>query len=232
MRTRRQLHVNVESLEGKALLSALPVLSLSTYNHVLGQIGGAAGTFAKTHNENAFVGSLSRISYEIPYGHAQLFPTWQSDVGIYQPGVVGSGSQMVAQLKADLTGYVQTAAADQSIALKGNWGPNFVGLNPGTGDPPPPVLSNATYNRAITQIGRAAGTFAKTHNENAFVATLSQISSTIPYGNQQLFPTWESDVSIYDPTVAGSGVEMVNQLKADVANYVHTAVADGTITFH
>ena len=107
---------------------------------------------------------------------------------------------------------------------RGKWGPAFATT---TGAAPDPVLSGSTYQKAMRGIDRAAGTFAKTHNETAFVAALSQISTTIPYGHSQLFPTWQSDVSIYDPSVPGSGAAMVKQLDADLASYVQSSVADG-----
>src|SRR5437016_1100067 len=102
MRNRRFFQMNVESLEGKALLSTVPILSSSTDNQVMRLVDRAAGTFAKTHNENAFVANLSQISTKIPYGHSQLFPTWQSDVAIHDPTAPGSGMAMVKQLKSDL----------------------------------------------------------------------------------------------------------------------------------
>ena len=230
MRTRRRFPISVESLEGKALLSALPTLSQSTYADVLKQVDRSAGTFAKTHDENAFVASLSRISSRIPYGHDQLFPTWQADAGIYDSTVPGSGVAMVRQLKADLKDYVQTALADGSIALRGRWASSAV-LASSSGTGFVPVLTGATYQGTLRQIDRAAGTFAKTHDENAFVASLSRISSRIPYGHDQLFPTWQADTGIYDSTVPGSGVAMVRQLKADLKDYVQTALADGSIRY-
>ena len=229
MRTRRRFSVNVEPLEGKALLSTLPILSQGTVNQVLHQIDRAAGTFAKTHNENAFVASLSQISTKGPYGHDQLFPTWQSDVGIYDPTVPGSGVTMVTQLKADLKDYVRTAVADGTIGLRGSARPSVAFPTSG-GTAFAPHLSRTTYQNTLRQIDRAAGTFAKTHNENAFVASLSQISTKVPYGHDQLFPTWQSDVGIYDPTIPGSGVTMVTQLKADLKDYVQTAIASGTFS--
>ena len=42
MRTRRRFAANVESLEGKALLSTLPILTQNTFNQVLHQIDRAA----------------------------------------------------------------------------------------------------------------------------------------------------------------------------------------------
>lgn len=115
MRTRRRFAVNVESLEGKALLSTLPILTQHTYSQVLVQIDKAAGTYAKTHNPNMFDAALAQISYKIPYGHSQLYPTWQADEAIYNPTARGSGVQMVQQIKADLRNYVLTAIADGSM---------------------------------------------------------------------------------------------------------------------
>ena len=110
--------MNVESLEGKALLSTLPILSQQTFNQVVHQIDRAAGTFAKTHNPNQFDAALSSISTKVPYGHGQLYPTWQSDEGIYDATVPGSGTQMVRQLKADLKDYVMTSVATTSIRYR------------------------------------------------------------------------------------------------------------------
>ena len=225
LRATRRFQATVDSLEGKTLLSSLPVLSSATFNQALHQIDRAAGTFAKTHNANQFDAALAQISVTIPYGHSQLLPSWQSDEGIYSPGVKGSGLAMVKQLKSDLVSYVQTSVADASIALSGHW-PKA--MFPGAvADPVTPVLSTSTYTKALSAINRAAGTFAKTHNENAFLASLSQISTTIPYGHSQLFPTWQTDVGIYDPSVAGSGAEMVQQLKVDLKDYVQSSLAEG-----
>ena len=81
----------------------------------------------------------------------------------------------------------------------------------------------------LHQIDRAAGTFAKTHNPNQFDAALSQISRKVPFGHDQLFPTWQADESIYDPSVPGSGRQMVQQLKVDLKDYIQSSVADGTM---
>jgi hypothetical protein len=230
MRTRRTYQASLESLEGKALLSTLPILTSNTFNHVLHQIDQAAGTYAKTHNATLFDATLGQISFKIPYGHSQLFPTWQSDEGIYDPTVPGSGLQMVNQLKIDLKDYVQTAVADGSIGLRGNWS--------WLTDPAPsgsvvvtPVLSHTTYAKVFKQIDKAAGTYAKTHNATLFDAALSQISREIPFGHSQLYPTWQADEGIYSPSVPGSGVQMVQQLKVDLRDYVQTSVADGSFRF-
>ena len=100
-----------------------------------------------------------------------------------------------------------------------------------TGSAAVPVLSHQTYNSVLKQIDRAAGTYAKTHNPNQFDAALSQISRKVPFGHDQLFPTWQGDESIYDSTVPGSGRQMVKQIKADLHDYVVTAIADGSIRY-
>jgi hypothetical protein len=221
--------MNVESLEGKALLSTLPVLSSSTFNQVLHLIDRAAGSYAKTHNAAAFDAALSNISFKIPYGHSQLYPTWRGEEGIYDPTVPGSGAQMVRQLKLDLVSYVQTAVADATIAVKGKFG---FSTGPAKTDPPPlPVLTHQTYASVLHQIDRAAGAFAKTHNAAAFDAALSNISFRIPYGHGQLYPTWQGDESIYDPTVPGSGAQMVKQLKSDLKDFVTTELAAASIRY-
>jgi hypothetical protein len=138
---------------------------------------------------------------------------------------------MVRQLKADLKDYVQAAVADGTFGVKGQRPGASVAVTTAGGAAFVPVLTQKTYQNALHQIDRAAGTFAKTHNEAAFVASLSQISRKIPYGHDQLFPTWQDDAGIYDATVPGSGVAMVRQLKADLKDYVQTAVASGTIAY-
>jgi hypothetical protein len=232
LRTQRRFQAGLESLEGKALLSALPLLSQATFNQVVHKIDQAAGTFAKTDNANAFDAALSQISYKVPYGHRQLYPTWQSDEGIYDPTVPGSGAAMVKQLQTDLKDYVKMAVANDEIGLRGKWSTSMFASSDGSVTPQTPILSHSTYQNALKQIDRAAGTLAKTHNENAFVASLSQISSTIPYGHRQLFPTWQSDVGAYDSTVPGSGASMVRQLKTDLKDYVQSAIADASIRYH
>jgi hypothetical protein len=113
MRRNRRATLQVEALEGKALLSAppLPVLTHHTFDQVLRQIDQSAGAFAKTRNTNGFIAGLSQISFEIPFGHRALFPVWQTDVGIFKPNVPGSGLAMVKQLKADLASYVKAGVA-------------------------------------------------------------------------------------------------------------------------
>jgi len=231
MRNIRRFRTDLESLEGKALLSTVPFLSQNTFNHAVHQIDMAAGTYAKTHNAYAFDSALAQISNEIPNGGTKLYPTWKVDEGIYNPAIAGSGVSMVQHIKADLKAYVQTSVANGTMSVSGNW----IGVSNPTANSVTtvfvPVLSKSTYNNAIKQINRAAGTYAKTGNAAQFDATLASISYSIPYGHSQLYPTWHTDESMYSPSVAGSGVQMVNMIKSDLANYVQTMVASGSITF-
>jgi hypothetical protein len=118
MSTRRRFQASLESLEGKTLLSGLPVLTSNTFNQVLHLIDRAAGTYARTHSAAQFDAALSQISTKLPYGHSQLYPTWQGDESIYDPTVPGSGPAMVKQIKADLKDYVTTAVAAASIRYR------------------------------------------------------------------------------------------------------------------
>lgn len=93
---------------------------------------------------------------------------------------------------------------------------------------PIPVLSRSTLSHAYTAIDRAAGTFARTHNEHRVQNDLTRIARTIPFGRQNLLPTWQADTAIYDPNTRGSGLEAVRQIKLDLTNYVRQSVADGT----
>jgi hypothetical protein len=117
--SRRRTVFQIESLEGKATPSTFfPVLTHHTLGQVFHQIDNAAGTYAKTHNPNQFDANLSRISYRIPYGHAQLFPTWQGDEGIYDPATPGSGVAMVRQIKIDLVSYVRDGVSSGSFGFR------------------------------------------------------------------------------------------------------------------
>jgi hypothetical protein len=114
MRTnRRRTVIQIETLEGRAVPSTvLPVLTHHTLHQVLHQIDNAAGSFAKSHNANAFDASLSRISSRIPFGRAQLLPTWQADENIYDPATRGSGVAMIKQIKVDLIQYVKDGVSN------------------------------------------------------------------------------------------------------------------------
>jgi hypothetical protein len=94
-----------------------------------------------------------------------------------------------------------------------------------------PVLSHQTFNAVFNELNVAATAYSKSRNQTAFIATLGQISKQIPYGYQKVFPTWKADVARYSPTVPGSGIAMVNQMKVDLSNYVVEAVAGHTIKF-
>ena len=107
MRSRKQVSLQVEQMEQKALLSVLPVFTSRALTHVVHEINQAAGTFAKTLNETAFAARIGNISFQVPYGHTLLNPTWQSDIAIFNPTVPGSGLAMTHQIKSDLASYIR-----------------------------------------------------------------------------------------------------------------------------
>jgi hypothetical protein len=233
MRKARRFAVDLESLEGKALLSTVPFLSQNTFNQVVHRIDLAAGTFAKTHNASGFDAALAQISRAIPNGGTQLYPTWHADESIYSPAVKGSGLTMIQHLKADLRSYVQTSVANGTMSVSGNWAgvKNPASTSTTTTTVSVPVLTQNRFKDVLKQIDRAAGTYAKNRNAAAFDAALASISFSIPYGHNDLYPTWQSDEMIYSPSVAGSGVQMVSQIKTDLVDYVHSMVASGNMQF-
>ena len=133
---------------------------------------------------------------------------------------------MVRQLKADLLSFVQDSVAQNVIATGAR--PARSAARTVSLSPVLPVLKAKTYTQVLHQIDQASGTFAKTHNANAFAASLVRISRQIPYGGSQLLPIWQSDAAIYDPSVPGSGTTMVRQIKADLVSYVQASVTEGS----
>src|SRR5438552_215758 len=70
---------------------------------------------------------------------------------------------------------------------------------------PIPVLTTQAFSQAVHSIDDAAGRFARNRNQGAFSLALAQIASHLPFGRQNLLPTWFNDVTgIYSPTVPGS----------------------------
>ena len=118
MRSRKQVSLQVEQMEQKALLSALPVFTHRAFNHLVHEIHNAAGTFAKTQNQIAFATRIGNLSFQVPYGNAELNPKWQVDIGIYSPAVPRSGLAMVSQLKIDLANYVRAGVASGAFRFK------------------------------------------------------------------------------------------------------------------
>ena len=95
----------------------VPTVSRDTIDSVVKQIDRAAGTYAKTQDSDLFLAALEKISYEIPYGHTDLFPTWQTDTDIYDSTVKDSGLQMIEQLKTDLKENLTSAAENGTIRI-------------------------------------------------------------------------------------------------------------------
>ncbi|SIO19562.1 hypothetical protein SAMN05444166_2930 [Singulisphaera sp. GP187] len=105
---RRQTQLQVESLEAKAAPSSfVPVLTNNTFNSVMQQLNQAAGNYFKTQNASQFAARVSQLSTRIPFGHAQLLPTWQENETIYTGVRDGSGAAMVQEMQQSLIVYVR-----------------------------------------------------------------------------------------------------------------------------
>lgn len=94
-----------------------------------------------------------------------------------------------------------------------------------------PLLTHRALSHAFADIDRAAGRFARTHNENRVQHDLTRIAHTIPFGGQNLLPQWQAAAGTYDPNTPGSGLQAVRQIKIDLRDYVVQSVAAGTFRF-
>lgn len=90
-----------------------------------------------------------------------------------------------------------------------------------------PVLSMGTYAAVVSRVDRDLGALAKTGNLPLVTHALHQLSRAVPHGGDQLFPTWQAHLSIYQPTVPGSGSATEKQLLADLDQYIKQGVASG-----
>jgi hypothetical protein len=90
-----------------------------------------------------------------------------------------------------------------------------------------PVLTMHTYNDVVADVRNVMGTLAKTHNFNGAAVSLAGVSSNIPYGRQQLFPTWLGDLGIYSPLVPGSGLLMQRKILLDLNQDILNGVSHG-----
>jgi hypothetical protein len=69
--------MQVEAMERKALLSALPqLLTMGTYREVKRELGAALGETVATQNLQALGPRLAAIAAQVPFGKSQLLPSW------------------------------------------------------------------------------------------------------------------------------------------------------------
>jgi hypothetical protein len=90
-----------------------------------------------------------------------------------------------------------------------------------------PVLTMRAYNAVIADVRNVMGTLAKTHNVNAAGASLTLVSSEVPFGRQQLSPVWRRDLSIYSAQIPGSGLLMQRTILLDLNQYILAGVRGG-----
>jgi hypothetical protein len=89
-----------------------------------------------------------------------------------------------------------------------------------------PVLTTRALSTAIHSLDRALGTVAKTHDFNRLNWDLAKLSSRLPYGLRTVYGNLQSDMSIYDPTVRGSGLVMRQQMVSDLRSYAVSGIAN------
>ncbi len=119
-RIKRSVSLRVETMESRELLSGVvPVLTMQTYNAVVGDVKNVMGTLAKTHNFSAAQLSLTNLSSSIPFGRQELSPTWVGDLGIYSPQVPRSGLAMQNQILGDLNRYIDGGVSAGTFRVVG-----------------------------------------------------------------------------------------------------------------
>ncbi len=180
--------LGVEAMESRALLSgATPVLTMSTYNTVVAQVGNVMGTLAKTHNFSAAGTMLTNVSAERPYGRQQLAPTWVGDLGIYNTRVPGSGLVMQGQILNDLYRYVVAGVAAGRFQVVG---PGSAAINHAAQESAPgsTAVSAASVN-IVNNTGYAI-------TVTAFLnGTTRQITHPIAIGGKALFDFQSSSMN-------------------------------------
>jgi len=90
-----------------------------------------------------------------------------------------------------------------------------------------PVLTQRTINQVQNGINTSFNRFAHTGNINRLNNDLAVLSTRVPFGAQQLFPVWQSDIAAIDPTVPGSAFAAQQQVQADLLAYVQAGTASG-----
>lgn len=91
-----------------------------------------------------------------------------------------------------------------------------------------PVLTMQAYNAVVGDVENVMGTLAKTHDFRAAQFSLTKLSSRIPFGRQELSPTWVGDLGIYSPQAPRSGLKMQRQILGDLNLYIEGGVGAGT----
>ncbi len=119
-RATRKFLPRAEALESKELLSAgLPVLTMHTLHRVDGRISSIMGKLARTNDTAQAREELTALSRVIPYGARHLAPIWRSDLGVYQPGVAGSGKAMNKQVLGDLDRFLIAGVNGKAFRVLG-----------------------------------------------------------------------------------------------------------------
>lgn len=95
----------------------------NTYHFVIQDLKKIAKNFAATGNVTATESALARVSTKVPFGNANLFPTWQSDLSALQASGTATAAQAAQVVFNDLQTYLQTNVGSQFNILKShpNW---------------------------------------------------------------------------------------------------------------
>jgi hypothetical protein len=87
-----------------------------------------------------------------------------------------------------------------------------------------PVLTMHRYNGLVADVRNVMGTLAKTHDFAGAGVSLAGAAAEVPFGRQQLLPTWQGDLGLFSAQVPGSGLAVQAQLINDLNRFLHAGV--------
>jgi hypothetical protein len=120
-RTKPGISPNLDVLESREVLStAAPFLSQHALIGVVRDVRSIMGNLARTHDTAQASLRLDRLSARIPHGPEALAPSWQSDLGLYQPGISGSIPATQRRILGDLRRYLQAGSAGVNPPVTGS----------------------------------------------------------------------------------------------------------------
>ena len=107
-RTKTGVAPSIDVMESRVLLSAAsPLLSKHALSGVVRDVKAIVSTLAKTRDTVQASANLTVLSSQIPSGAEGLAPSWQNDVGLYQPHSVKSILTTQRRILGDLYRFVQ-----------------------------------------------------------------------------------------------------------------------------
>jgi hypothetical protein len=92
-----------------------------------------------------------------------------------------------------------------------------------------PLLSKQALSGVVRDVKAIVSTLAKTHDTAQASASLTDLSSRLPSGPEELAPSWQSDIGLYRPHSARSIIATQRRILGALYNYDQGGVAGGNL---